>query len=170
MNLGVNRRWRKQMDDTPDFLFEMSARAYAVGILVLFVVMAGLFVGLTFAVPGLRQERWWVDAQMVLIPVTLLIAGIWFVVRVARGGVYRAAIRQGRLRVDSPDSEEFGPSFEFELSAVARLVIWRNPDGGDRYEVWTVSGEAFRVYSGCGDGLFEAIRRLRPEVPVVQER
>ncbi len=158
------------MDDEPDFLWEMSARSYAASNFVMFVGVAGLFVGLTFAVPGLRQEQRWVNAVEVIVPATLLFVGIGFGAVAVRGGTYRVVVCGGRLRVDSPCEWAFGPGFEVDLAEIERLVVRRNPDGPDGYEVRPAGGRACRVWSGCGDRLFEAIRRVRPDLAVEHTR
>ncbi len=152
------------MGDTPDFLFTVSARAYAAVPLALSVAVAGLIIAATAGVPMLRQDQWWVGAVAVGVPATLLFLGAWFGVAAVRGGVYRVEVRCGRLRVDSPSRRVFGPSFEVDLGAIKRLVVRLNGDWPDEYEVRTPAC-AFRVDSVCGAGLFDAIRRVRPDIP-----
>ena len=152
------------MDDSPDFRFEVRVRAYAAVPGVLYAGIAGLIVGLTLAVPVLRQERWWVDTLTVGIPASLLFLVVWYGAAVVRGGVYRVEVRGGRLRVDSPSRRMFGPGFEVGLGAIDRLVVRASYDWPSEYEVWTPDG-AFRVDAVCGAGLFDAIRRVRPDMP-----
>ena len=83
--------------------------------------------------------------------------------RIVKGGTYRVLIRGDRLRVSSPYAG-LGPSFEVALPAIARLVIAKDSEGDERFSVETGTGESWRVHEGCGQKLFEAIRRLRPEV------
>jgi hypothetical protein len=82
--------------------------------------------------------------------------------RVLRGRVYRVTVAGGRVRVDSP-YPDLGPGFDIPLAGVARLVTWRE-DGDDEYAVVTADGERLRVHRDCGPGLFEALRRLRPDL------
>jgi len=152
------------VDDTPDFRFEVSARAYVAVPLALYAGVAGLAVGATAADPVLRQERWWVGALAVGVPAALLALGAWYGPAAVRGGVYRAEVRGGRVRVDSPSRRVFGPGFEVGVGEIDRLVERVSYDGPGEYQVRTPAG-AFRVDAVCGAGLFDAIRRARPGVP-----
>ena len=152
------------MGDPPDYLFQVSSRAYAAVPLALAGLVAGLVAAVTAAVPALRQDREWVAAVAVGVPAVLLAAGAWFGVAVVRGGVYRVEVQGGRLRVDSPSRRVFGPGFEVDLAAIERLLVRSNGDWPDEYEMHTPAG-AFRIDSVCGGDLFEVIRRVRPGVP-----
>jgi len=150
--------------DSPDFRFETSARALAAVPLVLFAVVAALAVAATAVFPVLRQEEWWVKTLAVGVPAGLLFLGVWFGPAAVRGGVYRAEVRGGRVRVDSPSRRVFGPSIDVDLAEIERLVIRVHYDPPNEYELWTAAG-AYRVDSICGADLFDAIRRVRPDVP-----
>ena len=152
------------MDDAPDFRFEVGARAYAAVPLALYAGVAGLAVGVTAAVPVLRREGWWVNALAVGVPAALLVVGAWYGPAAVRGGVYRAEVRGGRVRVDSPSRRVFGPGFDVGLAEIDLLVVRASYDGPGEYEVRTPGG-AFRVDAVCGADLFDAIRRARPDVP-----
>lgn len=75
----------------------------------------------------------------------------------ARGGTYRATLRGGRLRVESPH-RFFGPAFEVALEDVAQLIQERYDDSPDVYEVRTSRGETFPVYRDCALVLFPVLR------------
>ena len=151
------------MDDAPDFLFEVNARAYAAVPLVLSAAGVGLLVGLTYAVPGLRPERWWSDPVALAVLGTVLCICAWFGGAIFRGGVYRVTLRDRRLRVDSPSRLVFGAGFEVALDQIERLTVRASDDWPEKYEVRMPAG-TFRVDAVCGKGLFDAIRRLRPDI------
>src|SRR5688500_2266035 len=103
------------MGDAPDFRFEVTARAYAAVPLAIYAGVAALAIGTTAAIPALRQEQWWVNTLSVGVPALTLFLGMWYGPAAVRGGVYRAQIRDGQVRVDSPSQRVFGPGFEAEL-------------------------------------------------------
>lgn len=155
------------MADAPDFRFEVSARAYAAVPLALCAGLAAVVVGATAAVPVLWREGWWVAGLAVGVPAALLVLGAWYGPVAVRGGAYRAEVRGGRVRVESPSRWAFGPGFEVGLGEIDGLVVRASHDGPDEFEVRTPSG-AYRVDAVCGPGLFDAIRRARPDVPYEQ--
>jgi hypothetical protein len=150
--------------DPPDFRFEVSARKMAAVPVLFFTAVAGLLAGLTAVVPFMREAGWWVYGLAVGAPVVILGYAAWNGRALVRGGVYRAEVGGGRVRVETPSRWAFGPSFDVGLGVIESLVVRHNPDGPDDYEVRTAVGN-FRVDSVCGDDLFAAIRRARPDVP-----
>ncbi len=150
------------MSEKPEFLWELDARSDAlVGVGCSLAAFVGFALLTLFT--RLKSEPVWIRG--------LAISGIlglgWMAAvcgpRIVKGGTYRVLIRGDRLRVSSPYAD-LGPSFEVALPAIARLVIAKNSEGDERFSVETDTGESWRVHEGCGQKLFEAIRRLRPEV------
>ena len=150
------------MSEKPEFLWELDARTNAlVGVGCSLAAFVGFALLTLFS--RLKSEPVWIGG--------LAISGIlglgWIAAvcgpRIVKGGTYRVLIRGDRLRVSSPYAG-LGPSFEVALPAIARLVIAKDSEGDERFSVETGTGESWRVHEGCGQKLFEAIRRLRPEV------
>lgn len=150
------------MSEKPEFLWELDARTNAlVGVGCSLAAFVGFALLTLFT--RLKSEPVWIGG--------LAISGIlglgWIAAvcgpRIVKGGTYRVLIRGDRLRVSSPYAG-LGPSFEVALPAIARLVIAKDSEGDERFSVETGTGESWRVHEGCGQKLFEAIRRLRPEV------
>jgi hypothetical protein len=162
------------MSSGADFLHELDARGYAVFNLVTFFGVLVVLVGATFA-SGAGELDWWVWTLAVIGGINLVFCVAVFVPLVVRGGTYRVAIKGDCLRVDSPH-RIFGRSFEVALPAVARLVVRKNDDGPDGHEVHTRTGQVFEL-DACFTGkhhlpaekLFEAIRRLHPQIPVEEQ-
>jgi hypothetical protein len=91
---------------------------------------------------------------------------LWLVPLLVRGGVYRVVVAGGRLTVSSPHWS-FGPSFDVAVADIARVTFRHADDGPDWYEVHTAGGEAFDLSAAaCGGQAIEAVRRLRPDLPV----
>ncbi len=150
------------MSEKPEFLWELDARTNAlVGVGCSLAAFVGFALLTLFT--RLKSEPVWIGG--------LAISGVlglgWIAAvcgpRIVEGGTYRVLIRGDRLRVSSPYAG-LGPSFEVALPAIARLVIAKDSEGDERFSVETGTGESWRVHEGCGQKLFEAIRRLRPEV------
>ena len=150
------------MSEKPEFLWELDARTNAlVGVGCSLAAFVGFALLTLFT--RLKSEPEWIGG--------LAVSGIlglgWVAAvcgpRIVKGGTYRVLIRGDRLRVSSPYAG-LGPSFEVALPAIARLVIAKDSEGDERFSVETGTGESWRVHEGCGQKLFEAIRRLRPEV------
>ena len=150
------------MSEKPEFLWELDARTNAlVGVGCSLAAFVGFALLTLFT--RLKSEPVWIGG--------LAISGVlglgWIAAvcgpRIVKGGTYRVLIRGDRLRVSSPYAG-LGPSFEVALPAIARLVIAKDSEGDERFSVETGTGESWRVHAGCGQKLFEAIRRLRPEV------
>ena len=150
------------MSEKPEFLWELDARTNAlVGVGCSLAAFVGFALLTLFT--RLKSEPVWIGG--------LAISGIlwlgWIAAvcgpRIVKGGTYRVLIRGDRLRVSSPYAG-LGPSFEVALPAIVRLVIAKDSEGDERFSVETGTGESWRVHEGCGQKLFEAIRRLRPEV------
>jgi hypothetical protein len=154
--------------DPSDYRFEVSARKMAAVPVVFYAAVAGLLAGLTAVVPFLREAGWWVTGLAVGAPVVTLGYAAWYGRALVRGGAYRAEVGGGRVRVESPSRWAFGPSFDVELGAIESLVVRHDPDGPGDYAVRTAAG-TYRVDSVCGDDLFAAIRRARPDVPSGRE-
>lgn len=153
------------MSTKPDFLDESSARGHAL------VNLAGFFVAL--AVLGVvvwlfpvvaKGFRLWVWIGLATVGFLLVAWAVAYGRPLLRGGTYRVAVQGGRLRVDSPH-RSLGPSFDVALGEVERLVVRHDQDGPSGYEVHTRAGEAFEVNGFCAGRLFEAVRRLCPEIP-----
>jgi len=149
-----------------DFVEEMGGRTYALLNLGCFFGVVGIFAAVTLLIPGvIDHAKWWVIFWIAAGTLTLAVLAANLGPLLLRGGAYRVVAQDGWLRVDSPH-RCLGPSFAVALTAIARLVISKNSDSPDRYEVCTASGQNFEVNHVCGERVFEAIRRLRPEIPV----
>jgi hypothetical protein len=151
------------MSSQPDYLDETSGRTYALLNLGCAAVVwaAGLLA--TLLIPGdWRQGCWtWAWGAAGALTLGYLTAYFWRFLR--DGGTYRIVVRDGRLDVTSPH-RAFGPSFSVALADVERLVVRSDADGPAGHEVHTRAGRVYEIAAGCGERLFEALRRLRPDL------
>lgn len=61
-----------------------------------------------------------------------------------------------------------GPTFEVGLPSITRLFVLKDSEGDERFSVEAGAGQSWMVHAGCGQKLFEAIRRLRPDLDIVR--
>jgi hypothetical protein len=150
------------MSDKPHILCEVGARMHGAVILLFFAVawVAAVAFALAFPVPG-----WWAVLWIAAATLTLAIAAGKALPLMVHGGTYRVVIQGPWLRAESPHPA-LGPGFTVALSAITRLVVQSSSEGPDRYEVHTHSGETFPLGNGVGEGIFKAIRQVRPEIPI----
>lgn len=164
------------MLERPSFLHEFNVRTHALFNLALVLFGLGLLIGATFAIRHLRESpMWWFMLALIAVwPVAF--CTILFVPLAYRGGKYRAVIQDGRLRIESPHWI-FGDSFELPLSEIAQLVVRKKESRRDLHGIRAGDGTTYPLdasFSGRrhirAEELFAVIRRLRPEIPTVEER
>jgi hypothetical protein len=155
------------MSGKPDLLREMNARTHAIVLLLFFLAVWVAALVLVLAVPGFPV--WWACLWVAAASLTVIIIGATLGPLLVRGGAYRVVVQDDWLRVESPH-HSLGPSFAVALSSVVRLVTGASYDGPDYYQVHTRTGQAFPLEHGFGEAVFEAIRRLHPEVPVERRK
>jgi hypothetical protein len=148
------------MTDRRDILGEVSAREYGVTHLVFFIVAWTAALGIALAVRG-----WWAVLWMAAATLTVAIIAAQVVPMIVRGGKYRVLVEGQWLRAESPNPA-LGPSFAVPLSAISKLIVRAGADGPDSYEVHTDQGESFLLGRGIGEGVFQALHRLHPEIPI----
>jgi hypothetical protein len=148
------------MSDRRDILCEVGARTHGVVILLLFAVAWVAAVGFALAFPG-----WWAVLWIAAATLTVAIVAGNVIPLLVRGGTYRVVIEGQWLRAESPHPD-LGPSFAVALSAITKLVVQSSSEWPDSYEVHTDSGEVYFLGNGVGEGVFKAIRRLHPEIPM----
>jgi hypothetical protein len=150
------------MEDRPNVLCEIGARAHGAFMLGFFAVVWVAATSCGLFVPGLPV--WWVDCWIAAATLTVAIIGAQLIPLVIGGGTYRVVVQEEWLRVESPYAV-FGPSFAVALAAITDLVVLTG-DCPDCYEIHTLGGEKFRLAEGAGETVFQAIRSLRPEIPI----
>ena len=148
------------MSDRRDILCEVGARTHGVVILLFFAVAWVAAVGFALAFPG-----WWAVLWIAAATLTVAIVAGNVIPLLVRGGTYRVVIEGQWLRAESPHPA-LGPCFAVALSTITKLVVQSSSEWPDSYEVHTDSGEVYFLGNGVGEGVFKAIRRLHPEIPM----
>jgi hypothetical protein len=164
------------MPERPAFLHELDVRGHALLNIALVLFGLGLLVGATLAIRVTRESpMWWFMLALIAVwPVA--ICAILFVPLAYRGGKYRVVIQDGRLRIESPHWI-FGESFELPLSEIAQLVVRNKESSRHLHGIRAIDGTVYQLdasFSGRrhieAEQLFAVIRRLRPEIPIVEKR
>jgi hypothetical protein len=168
------------LDGPLDFWHELNTRRHALSNLALFAGGVAALAAAPFIIPPhpltepFWELWWWFVGLVGGVNAVILLAA--FGPSAVRGGTYRVIVEGGVLRVESP-SQLFGTSFEVPLADIARLVVLIDIDGPERHAIDTAGGVRHvldATHNGWqhlpADRLFEAVRRLRPEIPVVTER
>ena len=165
------------MADAPDYSHELSARRHALFNLAIYAGGLGFLLlgGWAFVPADAPDARAFLQWMAALGGFVGLVSAVVFVPLAIRGGSYRVTLSAGRLRVESPHCI-FGRSFVVKVSDIARLVVKNTSDGPVRHEIHTCDGKEHHLddtFTGRrhlpADELFAAIRRHRPDVPVVEE-
>jgi len=151
------------MNDKPNVLCEVGARAHGVVVLVFFAVVWVAAIALVIAVRGF--PAWWVVCWITAATLTVVIVTRKVLPLVLRGGTYRVVVQQDWLRVESPH-RAMGPSFAVALADITELVVQVSNESLDSYELHTSGGEKFPLKNGVGQAVFNAIRQLHPEIPM----
>jgi hypothetical protein len=149
------------MNDKPDLVYQVGARAHGVAMLLFFAVVWVAAVAFALFAPGL--PGWWVFCWIAAATLTMGFLAGKHLPLVIRGGTYRLAVQDEWLQAESPHPV-LGPSFAVALSTITMLVVRPCSEGLDRYEVHTSSGETFPLEDGLGPRVFQVIRQLHPEI------
>jgi hypothetical protein len=148
------------MSERRDILCEIGARTHGVVLLLFFAIAWVAAFVFALAWPG-----WWAVLWIATATLTVVLVAGNVIPLMIRGGTYRVVIEGPWLRAESPHPA-LGPCFAVALSTITKLVVQSSSEWADRYEVHTDSGGTFLLRTGVGEGVFQAIRRLHPEIPL----